>query len=155
MILKQLWCAGVESWLLSDAHTQLVPVCWTSDGETYMYLHLKVYLGCTDQRPDQVGAEKLMMGDVEQMLLTLTLREWCNRHQLHLMKQRQLQRHPLYYSVLCQAVKHLAFNIKTQEEVRCMGNALRMGESEAAHQTADTTPHYVGDGVQSMQLKST
>merc|ERR1712079_748385 len=97
---KQLQLAGVRMWNADDIHDD--PHVATDQAR----IHIKVYLFISDQGPDQTGNDKLMHGEVSAMPLVLLFRQWCMRHNAHLMSKKGLARlkHGLYWRDLAKIV---------------------------------------------------
>ena len=73
-----------------------------------MRIHIRNFIICTDQGPDQKGAQAYIDHDVTSQLTCLVWRQWCFQHIGHLMVKRQLtcadSFFPQYFSGLAKFV---------------------------------------------------
>ena len=90
-------CGGFEQRALFWAQMQPLGVKFWSEEDLdtniqTQRLHLKVFFFCTDQGPDQKGAEKIMQEETAAMPGVLLFRQWCMRHNAHLTSKKTLVR---------------------------------------------------------------
>ena len=100
MLLKQLRNTGAESWLNTETHTNGDPIHFNDGSADGFYFNLKVIIIATDNGGDQEASHHDVEADTIDDLCTWYIREWCGRHQLHLMKGKQLKRSPYHYTFL-------------------------------------------------------
>jgi hypothetical protein len=66
--------------------------------------HIRVFFFGSDRGSDEVRADKLIRWDVKYDWFTWILRQYCLRHQLHLLTKAQFKRMPKYYGSLAKVV---------------------------------------------------
>ena len=101
IFLNQVGSTGAHTWVANSGFSETNVITGVNSlGILWLCFHICIYLFTTDNGGDQIANDVLFELDVAALALTCYAREWCRRHQLHLMKKRQFQRQPWYWSYL-------------------------------------------------------
>eukprot|EP00969_Alexandrium_andersonii_P079019 3484851-Alexandrium_andersonii.AAC.1 len=86
-MVKQLKSLGVRTWTDTDTNAiesiDTIPI-----QDNWAYLHIIIYIFCTDAGPDQHACDHLVGCELEGMQCVLKVRQYCYQHAVHLMVTR-------------------------------------------------------------------